>query len=496
MQQNLSINFILAVIVAYFTLLAVISIKTSGKSDNENFYIGSRNSPWYVVAFGMIGASLSGVTFISLPGMVYNSQFSYMQMVLGYGLGYMVISLILIPLYYKKNLISIYGYLNERYGNYTQKTGSGFFIISRLIGSSFRLYLMTMVLHDFIFVHYGIPFWLTVLVSLLLIWSYTVKSGIKTIIWTDTLQTLFMILALVLALIMISAEMDLSLLSMIQTIKHSDYSQTLFFEHGWSDPQNFIKQFLSGALIAIVMTGLDQDMMQKNISCKNVKESQKNIKWFYIILFIVNMMFLLLGALLYIYADNQNIDLLYNEVNGKTVLATDKVFPLIAFEHLPFYFSAIFLIGLLAAAYSSADSALTSLTTSFCLDILKDKNIKSHKRMMIHFAFTIVIFITIVSFRYLLESSAINGLFVLAGYTYGPLLGLFAFGLISKKRARDKMIPILAIAAPVVTFIINKYSQELLFGYKFGYELLLINGLIMYISLYLFSKKQNKQNSL
>ena len=487
-QLNLTPTVLLVVIIGYFALLSLISIKTSKGADNLDFFNGHKQSPWFVVAFGMVGASLSGVTFISLPGSVYSASFSYIQMIMGYAFGYLFIMYVLLPLYYRRNLISIYGYLNQRFGFYSQKTGSVFFIISRIIGASFRMYLMTMVLHDFIFVHFGIPFWFTVLFSLLLIWSYTVKAGIKTIIWTDTLQTFFMIAAVVVAFITMTSQLGMGFSSAITAIKNSDYSQTFFFEGGWSDKLNFFKLFLGGAFMAIVMTGLDQDMMQKNLSCKTLKESQKNMKWFFVVLVIVNIMIMALGALLYIYSAKQGINLPLNADTGKIV--TDKVFPALALNHLPAYLGVVFLIGLLAAAYSSADSALTSLTTSYCVDILDKVNTPKTQRMLIHIGFTLAIFATIISFRYLMEASAIQNLFRMAGFTYGPILGLFAFGLLTKKQIKDKFVPVIAILAPVLTYFIDVNSEQLLNGYKFGFELLLLNGVLMFVGLWLVTKNR------
>ena len=486
-ELNLTPQILLLVLASYFFLLYLISKKTSKSATNLDFFNGSKKSPWFVVAFGMVGASLSGVTFISIPGWVHSTQFSYLQMVMGYAVGYTVIMYVLLPLYYKRDLISIYGYLNQRFGSYSHKTGSAFFILSRIIGASFRLYLVTMVLHDFIFVYFGVPFWLTVLISLMLIWSYTVKAGIKTIIWTDTLQTFFMIAAVIVAVITISTQLQMDLSTVVNEIKNSDYAQIFFFDGGWSDKNNFFKQFLGGAFIAIVMTGLDQDMMQKNLSCKNLQESQKNMRWFFVILVIVNIIFLSLGALLYIYANSLDVALATNINTGEII--TDKVFPTIALNHMPAYLGIVFLVGLLAAAYSSADSALTSLTTSYCIDILGKVNSSKSTRMLVHLGFTIILFITIIIFRYMMESSAIQNLFKLAGYTYGPLLGLFAFGIISKKQLKDKAVPFIAIIAPMMTFFVDKYSQQLFSGYQFGFELLLLNGLIMYLGLMLFVKK-------
>ena len=486
---NLTPMVLLMVIVGYFALLSLISIKTSKGADNLDFFNGHKQSPWFVVAFGMVGASLSGVTFISLPGSVYSASFSYIQMIMGYAFGYLFIMYVLLPLYYRRNLISIYGYLNQRFGFYSQKTGSVFFILSRIIGASFRMYLMTMVLHDFVFVHFGIPFWLTVLFSLFLIWSYTVKAGIKTIIWTDTLQTFFMIVAVVVAFVTMTSQLEMSFSSAITAIKNSDYSQTFFFEGGWSDKLNFFKLFLGGAFMAIVMTGLDQDMMQKNLSCKTLKESQKNMKWFFVVLVIVNIMIMALGALLYIYSAKQGINLPLNADTGKII--TDKVFPALALNHLPAYLGVVFLIGLLAAAYSSADSALTSLTTSFCIDILDKVNVQKSQRIAIHIGFTLAIFATILMFRYFMEASAIHNLFRVAGFTYGPILGMFAFGLLTRKKINDKFVPFIAVLAPILTYIIDVNSVQLLGGYKFGFELLLLNGIIMFIGLFLLTKKHS-----
>ncbi len=484
-QLNLSPAVLLLVTVSYFLLLTLIAKKTAKQATNLDFYNGSKQSPWFVVAFGMVGATLSGATFISVPGWVHNTQFSYLQMVMGYTVGYGIIMYVLLPMYYKRNLISIYGYLNQRFGQSSHKTGASFFIVSRVIGASFRLYLVTMVLHDFIFSHYGIPFWLTTLISLLLIWSYTVKGGIKTIIWTDTLQTFFMIAAILIALFTISSALNLDFSGVVTTITNHDYSKVFFFDGGWSDKNNFYKQFLAGALMAVVMTGLDQDMMQKNLSCKNLKDSQKNIRLFFLVLVLVNIIIMCLGVLLYVYASQQGLDLPADS-NG---IITDKVFPSIALNYMPAYLGVVFLVGILAAAYSSADSALTSLTTSYCVDIKNEINTPKKQRMLIHFGFTLILFVTIVIFKYTMDASAISGLFTLAGYTYGPLLGLFSFGMMTKRKVNDRYVPAIAILSPIITFVLNKYSQQLFFGYQFGFERLLINGLLMFFGLLMLSKK-------
>ncbi len=488
-ELNLSPSILLLVTIGYFVLLAFIAKKTAKQATNLDFYNGSKQSPWYIVAFGMVGATLSGATFISVPGWVHNTQFSYLQMVMGYTVGYAIIMYVLLPMYYKRNLISIYGYLNQRFGISSHKTGASFFIVSRIIGASFRLYLVTMVLHDFIFSHYGLPFWLTTLISLMLIWSYTVKGGIKTIIWTDTLQTFFMIAAILIALFSIASALNLDFSGVVTTVTSHDYSRIFFFEGGWSDKNNFYKQFLAGALMAVVMTGLDQDMMQKNLSCKNLKDSQKNIRWFFVVLVMVNIVIMCLGVLLYVFANQQGIDL---PVDSDGKLITDKVFPSIALNHMPAYLGVVFLVGVLAAAYSSADSALTSLTTSYCLDIKSEINTPKKQRMLIHFGFTVVLFVTIVVFKYTMNASAISGLFTLAGYTYGPLLGLFSFGMMTKRTVRDKYVPAIAILSPIITFVLNKYSQQLFSGYQFGFELLLINGVIMFLGLLVLSDNKNR----
>lgn len=481
----MSASLIISVILIYFSVLLFISYITSRKNDNSSFFVANKQSPWYIVAFGMIGASLSGVTFISVPGWVESSGFSYMQMVLGYLLGYLVVSNILLPLYYRLNLISIYTYLEQRFGNNTYKVGASFFILSRVIGASFRLFLVAGVLQFIVFDQWQIPFFVTVIITISLIWIYTYRGGLNTIIWTDTLQTFFMLSAVVITVVFIAKEMNLSSLEIIQTIKSSDYSQVFFFDD-WKSPQYFWKQFLAGAFITIVMTGLDQDMMQKNLTCKNTKEAQKNMYWFSLSLVPVNLIFLSLGALLYIYAQKTGLsiperaDLLYAEIatNGG----------------LPVALGIVFIIGLIASAYSSADSALTSLTTSFSIDIIglekrykKEEQVK--KRKQIHIMFSVVLALTIIIFDSISNDSVIKLLFEAAGYTYGPLLGLYAFGLFTKYKIDDKKSVYVLILAPILTFAI-KYSTIILeSSYKIGFELLIINGIISFIGLWLIRKK-------
>lgn len=492
--------YIVLIIAAYFGLLMFISYWTSRGADNDTFFIGNRDSPWYLVAFGMIGASLSGVTFISIPGWVEGSQFSYMQMVFGYLPGYFFIAFVLMPLYYRLRLTSIYTYLEERFGKTSYKTGSAFFLLSRVIGASFRLYLVALILQNFVFVKlgWGIPFALTVIIAIALIYVYTFRGGIKTIVWTDTLQTAFMLLAVVISVIFIGKELDLNLSGIVSTVKQSEYSQMFFFEDGWSDSKNFFKQFLSGALIAIVMTGLDQDMMQKNLSCRNLKDAQKNMVWFSSTLIFVNLIFLALGALLYIYIGEMNIERPYMMVAGEKIFSSDLIFPEVAINHLPALGGVVFLLGLTAAAYSSADSALTALTTAFCVDFLgmKEGNDRKSTRRIVHIGFSVILVVVILVFREFDDGKGvISAVFKAAGYTYGPLLGLFAFGLLTNWRVRDKWVPIVCIASPILCYIVNMNSEEWLAGYQFGFELLLLNGLATFLGLVLLVKNRNQEGN-
>tara|TARA_B110000014_G_scaffold102291_1_gene70180 strand:- start:1155 stop:2549 length:1395 start_codon:yes stop_codon:yes gene_type:complete len=463
-------------------VLLFISRLTTKNSNFNDFFNANRSSPWYLVAFGMIGTSLSGVTFISVPGEVGSSNFSYFQMVLGYLLGYLIIARVLLPLYYKHKLVSIYAYLDKRFGLYSYKTGSFFFLLSRTIGASFRLFLVAGVLQIAIFNELGLPFSFSVFITILLIWIYTFKGGIKTIVWTDALQTLFMLSAVIITILIIISKMDISLAESYYLIKDSQFSQIFYFN--WKESNDFFKQFISGAFIAVVMTGLDQDMMQKNLTCKNLGESQKNMFWFCVILIFANLLFLSLGALLYLYADF---------IGFNIPDRTDNLYPLLALNHLGDFTSILFILGIIAAAYSSADSALTSLTTAFCIDFLDFDKIKSSNknkvRLTVHLAFSVVLFFVIMIFNSINDESVINSIFKAAGYTYGPLLGLFSFGIFTKYKINDKLSFWVCIISPLLSYIINIYSEELLFGYKFGFELLLLNGLITFIGLYLIRKK-------
>mgnify|MGYP000386209621 CR=1 FL=1 len=471
----MSSQLLLGLIAAYFLLLIAISYFSGRKSDNETFFTGNRQSPWYVVAFGMVGASLSGVTFISVPGWVATNGFSYMQMVLGYVLGYIVIVNILLPLYYRLNLTSIYTYLGGRFGNTSYKTGSLFFLLSRIIGASFRLYLVAIVL-DQILAVYEVPFWLTVAITILLIWVYTFRSGIKTIVWTDTLQTTFMLLAVIITVFVIRDKL-IPEEGLFNYIAQSDYS-TVFNFGDWRAENAFWKQFLAGMFITIVMTGLDQDMMQKNLSCRSLKDAQKNMMWLSVVLVFVNVIFLSLGVLLYDYAAAAGID-----------ATGDKLFSAVALSgDLGMLVAGLFVVGLIAAAYSSADSALTALTTSFCVDILGVQKMEAQRatqlRKVTHIGFSLVLFLVIILFKYWVDDSVIKELFTIAGYTYGPLLGLYAFGLITKLNIKDVWVPVVCIVSPLLCYFFKIYALEW-WGYSFSFELLLLNGLLTFMGLLL-----------
>lgn len=474
---------VISVISIYFLVLMGISWLTSRQNDNLTFFTANRQSPWYLVAFGMIGASLSGVTFISVPGEVGNTAFAYFQVVLGYLVGYFVIATVLLPLYYRLNLISIYTYLEQRFGKYSYKSGAFFFLLSRIVGSSFRLFLVAGVLQLAIFDAYGWPFSVTVAITIALIWLYTFRGGIKTIVWTDTLQTLFMISAVAISIYLMKDALDMSWLQLTQKVSASGYSEIFVWD--WQSGQNFFKQFISGAFIAIVMTGLDQDMMQKNLTCRSLKDAQKNMFWFCIVLVVVNFMFLSMGALLYIYAGEMNIAI---------PTRTDDLYPLLALEHFPLIAGVVFLLGIIAAAYSSADSALTALTTSFCVDFLglgrDDKPISKKIRIKVHLAFSVILFLVIIAFKAINDQSVITAVFKAAGYTYGPILGLFTFGLVTKHHLKDKWVPIIAVLAPILSYIINENSEAWFYGYKFGFEILVVNGLLTFFGLFLIKKSK------
>ncbi len=501
-MSGISPSLILTVIAGYFLVLIAISYFTARGSDNKDFFIGGRKSPWFVVAFGMIGATLSGVTFISVPGYVGSSQFSYMQVVFGYFFGYLVIAYVLMPMYYSLRLTSIYTYLEKRFGLYSYKTGAAYFLLSRTIGAAFRLFLVAIVLQQFLMEPLGFPFPVTILFTIILIWIYTYQGGIKTIVWTDTLQTASMLIAVIATMIFIGDSLDLSVSEVFAKVRGSDYSKVWFFEGGWSDPNNFFKQFFSGMFLAIVMTGLDQDMMQKNLSCRNIGDAQKNMMSFSTILIFANLLFMSLGVLLYLYMEQQGLAMPTRMIGGEAKAASDLLYPTIALQHLSPGIGVVFLIGLIAAAYSSADSALTALTTSFCIDFLdfeKSKESESGKRkirFLVHVGFSGLIFLVVMAFWYINDQAVIEALFRISGYTYGPLLGLYAFGFFIRRKVIDARIPLVCIAAPMLTFVIDKNSEAILGGYKFGFELLILNGLLTFVGMYFFSQKSDVESNL
>lgn len=485
-------NLILIVFIAYTLLILLVAHLTSRKSNNNAFFTGNRKSPWLVVAYGMIGASLSGVTFMSVPGGVYSGQFTYFGIVLGYIIGYAVIAFILLPLYYKLNLTSIYSYLEIKFGKASEKTGALLFIISRLIGSAIRMYLVVFVLYEFVFKSWGIPFWVPAMIFILLILVYTFNGGIKTVVWTDTFQTTFLLLAAILTVIIILKNLNISFGELMSI--STERGMTKLFETDWSHSKFFVKQILSGAFITIAMTGLDQDMMQKNLTCKSLRDAQKNILTSSFFFVMVNILFMSLGAALIYYAQTTGFQLPTNESG---VVVNDKIFPAVAFS-LNKLTSIIFLIGLIAAGYSSADGTLTALTTTLCFDFLHfDKNDRISEedkvkyRKIIHIGFALLYLLVIIVFRPFHNESLIDKIFEIAGYTYGPLLGLYSFGLFVKNRVpKDKYVPIIAIASPVISYVLNLYSKELFFGYQFGFEILIVNGLLTFAALLIISKKQ------
>ncbi len=511
---------ILSILFIYFISLYIISLYTSKKANNETFFIGNRNSNWLLVAFGMIGTSLSGVTFVSVPGTVGFSHFEYFQVVIGYFIGYIIIAFVLLPLYYKMNLTSIYGYLEHRFGMNSYKTGATFFIISRVLGATARLYLVINILQIFVFDFIKIPlgsatihinFWLTTFIILLMILLYTFRGGVKTIVFTDTLQTVFMLLALIICIVWILSTLNLSFSDAFVKLNENGYTQ--IFNTNFLSSSFFLKQILGGMFITITMTGLDQEMMQKNISVKKLTDSQKNMFTFSTIMVFVNFIFLLLGGLLYVFAQSQNID-----IKG------DDLFPTIALQYMPFAVSIIFIIGLISALFPSADGAITALTSSFCVDILginRNKKITEDKRISIrksvHIAFIIIFFLCVMIFKWLDDKSIITIILTVAAYTYGPLLGLFAFGIFTKRILNEKLVLVVCLIAPILTHFIsilpfalktNYFSvlipkatdenftelptlvQQTIQNanfYSFGFELLIVNGLITFLGLFTIS---------
>ena len=481
--------FILSLIICYFLILLVISFFTSKKDDNNTFFTANKSSPWYLVAFGMVGASLSGVTFISVPGWVGSSGFTYFQVVMGYLIGYLFVAFILLPVYYNYKLTSIYEYLKIRFGKNSHIVGASSFFVSRVLGASFRLFLVAIVMQQFIFDAWAVPFEITVVISILLIWIYTQRGGIKTIVWTDTLQTLLMIVSVSVTLIFILKSLEWNFNDFLISDEFDSYNKIFVFDD-FLVRNNFFKHFIGGIFITICMTGLDQDMMQKNLTCKNLKEAQKNMVVFSFVLVIVTLLFLFVGALIYIYSQKNNIQIPLMDGIPKT----DLLFPEVALNgDLGIFVGITFILGLIAAAYSSADSALTSLTTSFSIDFLKleKKSKKNQKRIrkIVHVLMSLLLVIVVIIFKYFLERNVIDGLLTIASYTYGPLLGLFSFGIFTTYKINDRYVWLIVLLSILSVFFIANLNKEVLFGYEFGYELLPINGLITFLGLILISRK-------
>lgn len=479
---------LLSFLLGYFALLVGVAYFTSrNSSDNASFFIANRSSKWYLVAFGMIGTALSGVTFISVPGAVGKSEFGYFQFVLGNAFGFIIIATVLLPLYYRMNLISIYTYLERRLGPHSYKSGAVIFLISRTIGSSFRLYLVAIVLQKFIFDAWNVPFWLTIVLCLVLIWLYTHKGGLKTIIITDTLQTVFLLLSVVLSIIFISKSLNLDIAGTFEAVKNSSYSKIFFWDDFMGSKSHFIKQFLGGIFVTIAMTGLDQDLMQKNLSMKTIGEAQKNMFTFTGVFVVMNIFFLSVGALLYIYAAKNGIAI-------ASLKTPDHLYPEIALNHLNIIPGIIFMLGLTAATFATTDSALTALTTSFCVDFLHfDKKANQNdpklvsQRHWVHVGFSVLMVAVIMVFKMINNDSVVNSIFTAAGYTYGPLVGLFAFGMLTKRAVADKVVPYICIISPVLCFVINTNSMAW-FGYAMSFELIVLNGLITFLLLWITGK--------
>ena len=482
--------FILVLILGYFALLMVIAYLTGKQADNQTFFTANRSSPWYLVAFGMVGASLSGVTFISVPGWVGDSGFSYFQVVLGYWAGYFVVAFVLLPIYYRQNLTSIYEYLQDRFGYNSHKVGAVSFFISRVLGASFRLFLVAIVLQQFIFDAWGVPFEITVVLSVVLIWVYTHKGGIKTIVWTDTLQTLLMLTAVGLTLYHLGNALNLNLSEILTENRFQNYTRT-WVTGDLMVRNHFLKSFIGGVFITICMTGLDQDMMQKNLTCRSLKAAQINMVVFSLVLIVVTFLFLLLGAMIFLYAEQNQIMIPLMEGSPKT----DLLFPEVAINGgLGLGVGIIFILGLIAAAYSSADSALTSLTTSFCIDFLKldqySEDQQKKIRKQTHLGMSLVLVVVVILFKYVLDRNVIDGLLTVASYTYGPLLGLFAFGIFTPFQIQDRRVWMVVILSILLIVLVGTLSPESLGGYQIGYELLPLNGLLTFLGLLLIRQKK------
>lgn len=481
-------SLVLLIIFSYFGLLILVSYFTARHADSETFFTANRNSPWYLVAFGMIGTSLSGVTFISIPGEVGNSGWTYLPLVIGNCIGYVVIGLVLIPLFYKLNLVSIYSWLGTRFGERARLSGSFFFIISQLVGASLRLFLVVGVLQLAVFNAVGVPFAVTVFITICLVWIYTVRGGIKTIVWTDTLQTVFMLVSVVLTIVTICRALDFDFSDAATVIRESEFSRV--FDFDWRSGHHVWKQLIAGIAITVSINGLDQNIMQKNLTCRSLKDCKVNMFSFSFLFLVTNVLFLSLGALLYLFAAHKGIALPEK---------SDDVFAFLSLRYFGVAAGIFFLLGITAAAYSSVDSSLTSLTTSFCIDFLKidpkDAGQKK-KRIRVHIAFSFLMFLVIVLFRELNDSSVVTVVLKAVGYTYGPILGLFAFGLCTRYQVRDRFLPMVCLLSPVFSYIINRYSEEWLWGYRFGFEILLLNGLICFVGLFLMREKKSGKTVL
>jgi SSS family transporter len=494
----MSTPLIISVLVAYFSVLIFISYLTSRNADSTTFFTGNKQSPWYLVAFGMIGASLSGVTFISVPGKVFSEGMAYYQIVLGYVLGYVVIAQILMPLYYRLNVTSIYEYLSKRFGIVSYKTGASFFILSRTLGSATRLYLATIVLQLFLFQDLGVPYWLTAVITVALIWVYTFKGGIKTIVYTDTFQTFFLISAVVICTILISQALHVDIFGLFDKISATSaangesMSKIFYFDDPLAKTY-FPKQFFGGMFLAIAMTGLDQDLMQKNLTCRTIKDAQKNMYSFTAVLVVTNFLFLLLGGALFVYAESKGVAL---PMAGDKVI-TDHVFPTLALNNFGTIAGIFFLLGITASSYASADSALAALTTGFCIDFLnfnkREEKQKQRLKLMVHIGFSVLFLLIILGTKWYVDAhpdtDLIGLILTIAGYTYGPLLGLFSFGIFTKRKLMEIGVPLVCIAVPLMCYWLDKNSIELFNGYNFGYELLIVNGLLTFFGLWIISKK-------
>lgn len=472
---------IIITVLAYVGALVLISRFTSGRGDNSAFFRGNRKSPWYMVAFGMIGASVSGVSFVSVPGMVMRSDMTYMQTCLGFILGYFIVALVLLPVYYRLNLTTIYTYLLRRLGRRSYKTGAAFFLLSDMTGAAVKFYVVCIILQEVVLNSLGVPFIITVPVLLLLIWLYTHKGGIKTLVWTDSFQTLVMILALVLIIIKVASALDMNVGQAVSAIAADEHSRIFVFDD-WRSTQNFWKQFLSGAFIVIVMTGLNQNMMQKNLTCKSLHEARKDMCTYGFAFVPVNLLFLALGVLLMMLARKEGIALPDKPDDLMTMFA--------ATGRLGDTVLVLFVIGIVAASFSTVDSAITALTTSFCVDICQRSDDTRFRRRA-HIGISLVFVVFILLFRLINSTSVIDAIYILCSYTYGPLLGLFAFGLVTKRSVNDRAVPYIAVASPLICLAVD-YAAQALLNYKFGYEMLMLNGLITFTGLCLFKKKETK----